>query len=88
MIDAPRASPRAARRSLLDRVGDWAAFIAAPLDEHERAAIRADERTGHPLGATALRQAQGRPFIKRLERRPGRPLARQKPGPKPCDGVR
>lgn len=62
-------------KPLLDRVDDWRAFLAAPLTEGEREAIRAHESTGRPLGSPA--------FVSRLEKRLGRTLARQKPGPKP-----
>ena len=60
---------------LLDLVPDWAAFLRGGLREDEREAIRAGERTGRPLGSAA--------FIKRLEKRLGRSLAKGKPGPKP-----
>jgi hypothetical protein len=43
--------------------------------EHEHEAIRAGERTCRPLGSAK--------FVARLEKRLKRPLARQKPGPKP-----
>ena len=62
-------------RPLLDRVHDWRAFLAAPLNEGERETIRAHESTGRPLGSPA--------FVSRLEKRLGRTLAPQKPGPKP-----
>jgi putative transposase len=62
-------------RPLLDLAGDWRTFLAGGLDEDERAAIRAAERTGRPLGSAA--------FLARLEKRLRRPLARRKPGPKP-----
>jgi REP-associated tyrosine transposase len=60
---------------LLDRVGDWKAFLAAGLDASAAEAIRASQRTGRPLGAQA--------FIRKLEKRLDRSLARRKPGPKP-----
>ncbi|MSP67090.1 MAG: transposase [Alphaproteobacteria bacterium] len=62
-------------RPLLDLAPDWAGLLAAGLDDAEREAIRAAERTGRPLGSKA--------FVARLERRLGRTLARQKRGPKP-----
>jgi putative transposase len=65
-------------RPLLDRVGDWQAFLRGGLREDEHKAIRAHQRTGRPLG--------DRRFTARLEKRLGRPLARQKPGPKPKAG--
>ncbi len=62
-------------RPLLDLVPDWGAFLGSGLSEDEHKAIRAGERTGRPLGAAR--------FTARLEKRLGRSLARQKPGPKP-----
>ena len=62
-------------RPLLDLVPDWAAFLAGGLGEAEHEAIRAGERTGRPLGSAR--------FTAALEKRLGRKLARQKPGPKP-----
>jgi putative transposase len=62
-------------KPLLDRVKNWRAFLAAPLSEDERETIRAHESTGRPLGSPS--------FVGRLEKRLGRTLARQKPGPKP-----
>lgn len=53
---------------------EWAAFLAAGLDNQSLEAIRRGERTGRPLGDAA--------FIGKLERLTGRALARQKPGPK------
>ena len=60
---------------LLERVDGWAAFLSEGLKEEEREAIGKGERTGRPLGTAA--------FVKRLEKKLGRTLARQKPGPKP-----
>ena len=59
---------------LKDQVGDRAEFLDAGLSEAEHAAIRVGERTGRPLGSPE--------FVAALERRLGRVLARQKPGPK------
>ena len=53
---------------------------AAGLSEAEHGAIRAGERTGRPLGSAD--------FVGDLERRLGRVLARQRPGPKPWRRVR
>jgi putative transposase len=64
-------------RPLLDLVPDWAAFLNGGLQEDEHQAIRAGERTGRPLGSDL--------FIKRLEKRLGRSLAKRKPGPKPSE---
>jgi putative transposase len=60
---------------LLDRASDWKTLLAQNLDKKFRDEIESHERTGRPLGSDA--------FIKRLEKRLGRTLARQKPGPKP-----
>jgi len=62
-------------KPLLDRVDDWRSFLGKPLTEDERELIRAHESTGRPLGSSV--------FVGRLEKRLGRTLARQKPGPKP-----
>ena len=59
---------------LLALAPDWAALLRQNLDENERDAIRAAERTGGPLGSER--------FTARLEKRLGRRLARAKPGPK------
>jgi putative transposase len=59
---------------LLELVPDWPAFLRQGLREAEHDAIRAGERTGRPLGSAT--------FVARLEKRLGRKLARQKPGPK------
>lgn len=60
---------------LLALAPDWSAFLAERLDDADHEAIRASERTGRPLGSAR--------FVARLEQRLDRPLARQKPGPKP-----
>jgi putative transposase len=60
---------------LLTLAPDWAEFLAAGIEKEQVEAIRKGERTGRPLG--------GAPFLKRLEKRLGRTLVRQKPGPKP-----
>lgn len=64
-------------KPLLDLVPDWATFLRTAPDDADYDAIRSGERTGRPLGSAA--------FVARLEKRLGRPLARQKPGPKPKD---
>lgn len=61
--------------SLLARVKDWRGFLAQGTSVEEREAIRAHESTGRPLGPPI--------FVGRLEKRLGRTLAPQKPGPKP-----
>ena len=63
---------------LLDRIGDFAAFLAGDEDEPASQALRAAETTGHPLGNET--------FIAELERILGRKLARGRPGPKPKVG--
>ena len=63
-------------RPLLDRVGDWRAFLDGGLGAEALEALRRHERTGRPLGSTA--------FVERLEGMLGRPLKRRKPGPKPA----
>jgi len=63
-------------RPLLQRAGDWKTFLSKALDEDERELIRSHASTGRPLGAPV--------FVRRIEKRLGRRLARQKPGPKPA----
>lgn len=61
---------------VLDRVGDFAAFLGARDDDARTfAAIRAAETTGRVLGTAD--------FVADLERRLGRPIARRAPGRKP-----
>ncbi|MEQ1863505.1 MAG: transposase [Micropepsaceae bacterium] len=62
-------------KPILDLVDDWRDVLAEPLTKAEMKAVAGCERTGRPLGAIA--------FIQRLEKKLGRTLARQKPGPKP-----
>ncbi len=62
-------------KPLLSQVNDWPSFLGEGLGDDDLDAIRASERTGRPLGAES--------FVKRLEKRLGRPLVRGKPGPKP-----
>ena len=64
---------------LLRQVSDWRAFLGERLDKGAAELIRAAERTGRPLGSAA--------FLRKLEKRLDRPLARRKPGPKPADTV-
>ena len=65
---------------LLERAGDWAAFLGEGLDAAQRDAIRAGERTGRPLGAAA--------FVRKLEKKLDRVLTKCKPGPKPSGKAR
>jgi putative transposase len=60
---------------LLERVPGWRDYLAQGVSDDERETIRTHESTGRPLGSPA--------FVTRLEKRLGRTLARQKPGPKP-----
>jgi putative transposase len=60
---------------LLERVGDWRAFLTGGLAEDDLEALRRHARTGRPLGGAA--------FLEALEARLGRPLRPGKPGPKP-----
>ncbi|MGE3475278.1 MAG: transposase [Rhodospirillaceae bacterium] len=60
---------------LLEIAPDWAALLGSPLDGEDYESLRAGERTGRPLGPKR--------FIGQLEKRLKRPLAKQKPGPKP-----
>jgi REP-associated tyrosine transposase len=57
---------------LLDRVGDWKAFLGEGLTTEDTDAIHSHERTGHPLGGTR--------FLARLKRRLGRDVTPRKPG--------
>ena len=60
---------------LLAMVGDWKAFLRSALPEEQLRDLREHARTGRPLGSSA--------FLDGLERRVGRVLKPQKPGPKP-----
>ena len=62
---------------LLERYGDFAAFLDAPRDGEEAAfkRLRQGETTGRPVGADA--------WLDHLERTHGRPLRPAKRGPKP-----
>jgi putative transposase len=60
---------------LLAVAEDWKAELAKPLTDADLKLVAACEHTGRPLGAPV--------FVKSLEKRLGRTLARQRPGPKP-----
>ena len=60
---------------LLDRFGDWSAFLSTGLDDEAAALLRRHERTGRPLGSPE--------FVIRLEKLLSRTLAPLKPGRKP-----
>lgn len=61
---------------LLDIVPDWKGLVASPADTDQTALIEKHSRTGRPLG--------GDTFMAMLEKKLGRTLKRQKPGPKPA----
>jgi len=60
---------------LLDRLGDFAAFLGADEDQQATRALRMAETTGRPIGTGE--------WISEIERRTGRSLAPAKRGPKP-----
>ncbi len=62
-------------KTLLDEVKDWKTELATPFTAAELKSISASEHTGRPFGAPA--------FMKSLEKKLGRTLSRQRPGPKP-----
>ena len=66
-------------RPLLERIGDFAAFLAEGEYPTDAAALRAAETTGRPLGDAR--------FIEALGRMLGRKLAKGRPGPKPRSAV-
>jgi len=59
---------------LLEMAGKWRQLLTSAVSEEEIKQFRAHERTGRVLGDDA--------FQKRLEKKLGRVLRRQKPGPK------
>ena len=59
---------------LLDRLGDFAAFLGGAEDQQATRALRMAETTGRPLGSAE--------WVGELERRTGRTLAPRKRGPK------
>jgi len=62
-------------RPLLDRLGDFAAFLGGDEDQQASRALRIAETTGRPVGSAA--------WVEQLERATGRALAPRKRGPKP-----
>lgn len=58
-----------------DGLDDWKTVLAQTLTSAELKSVGACERTGRPLGSAT--------FVGRLEKKLGRTLARQRPGPKP-----
>ena len=63
-------------KPLLELVGNWKGLLQCEIEETFVKQFESHERTGRPLG--------GDGFVRRLERRLGRLLRRQKPGPKPA----
>jgi putative transposase len=61
---------------VLERVGDFRAFLGDDEDAAAYAALRQSETTGRPLGSAS--------WIEALERQSGRPLAPRKRGRKPA----
>ena len=59
---------------LLERAGNWSAFLRMPVGEEECETLCLHERTGRPLGSPS--------FLDRIERALGRVLRPQKRGPK------
>ena len=55
--------------------GNWRRLLATPLEDEQIDEFRSHGRTGRVLGSNAL--------LTRLEKKLGRTLKRQKPGPKP-----
>jgi hypothetical protein len=66
-------------KPLLDRVGDFAAFLGSAEDQQATRALRMAETTGRPFGEPA--------WIEQLERDSGRALAPKKRGPKPRQAI-
>ena len=66
-------------RPLLDRLGDFGAFLGSAEDQQATRALRMAETTGRPLGSAA--------WLDRLEQISGRSLAAKKRGPKPREAV-
>jgi putative transposase len=71
---AGRDDPLVTVAPLLERVGDFAAFLGSEEDQQATRALRIAETTGRPVGSSE--------WIEQLERVSGRSLARRKPGPK------
>jgi hypothetical protein len=66
-------------KPLLDRVGDFAAFLGSAENQQATCALRMAETTGRPFGEPA--------WIEQLERDSGRALAPKKRGPKPRQAI-
>jgi putative transposase len=61
-------------KPLLELAPAWKRLLRTELGDETLAELRRHERTGRPLGHAG--------FVRRIERRLGRVLRRQKPGPK------
>lgn len=72
---AGRDDPLVTVAPLLERIGDFTAFLGAEEDQQATRALRMAETTGRPVGDHR--------WIEEIERLSGRSLARRKPGPKP-----
>lgn len=59
---------------MIDYVGDWEKYLALDTQEEDMLRLRQHTRTGRPLGSHT--------FVRDLEKRFGRPLQKQKTGPK------
>jgi putative transposase len=70
--DLVRVSP------LLAIAGGWSEFLSEDISEQERNNLRYHERNGRPLGSEY--------FVERIEKKLGRILRPQKPGPKKKQG--
>ena len=64
---------------LLEKVGDWDAFLAGPTHGTTAELFQTHERTGRPLGANS--------FVEQLECLLDRPLLPRKPGRRPVHEV-
>ena len=60
---------------MLDRYGDFAAFLGSAEDQQATRALRMAETTGRPIGDAD--------WLTLIERQSGRTLAPRKRGPKP-----
>lgn len=67
-------------KPVLDQEKNWKQALATPFTTAELKSIGASEHTGRPLGSLV--------FVKSLEKKLGRTLARQRPGPKPAAKAR
>ena len=66
---------------LLSRMPDWGRFLSGPEDEDAARRIRANEKTGRPLGAEEfIRDLENRLRIPLLKRRAGRKPSRSAEG--------